>query len=84
LSSLSLGPGLRVRDTATQLDELNPIGFTGPQSSRVRWQNLIAKGNVIIVIVMGSIEKVHNGPTCNGQHRQSDFYGGMTHIDLQY
>jgi hypothetical protein len=41
---------------------------------------------VILVIIMGSIDKtsVHNGLTCNGQHKQSEFYDTMTHMDFWY
>jgi len=46
-------PDLRVGDAA-QLDELNAVGLTGSQSSRGQ---VAAKGKVIVVITMGTIDK---------------------------
>jgi hypothetical protein len=36
----------------------------------------------MIVLILGS--KVHSDLTHNGQHRQSEFYYGMTCVDLWY
>jgi len=55
--ALYLMPNLRVGDVAAQLEELNTMGLIGPQGSRARWQHWINRGKVIIVIIVGSIDK---------------------------
>jgi hypothetical protein len=51
------GPHLRVGDAAAQLDELNSMGLIGPEVTRARWQHLITRDKVIVVIIMDSIDK---------------------------
>jgi hypothetical protein len=61
-----LVPNLRVRDVASQLDDLNAMCLIGPKSSR---------GQVAALNCQRQGE--HSYP--KGQHRQSDVYNGLTH-----
>lgn len=70
------------------LNKMNYIqyGFIGYQCNMGQIEALnFQKDKLIIVIVMGKRENnVPNGPTFNGQHRQSEFYVDITHMDFWY
>ena len=60
------------------------MGLIGPQSSRgqVAVLNQQRQGDHSYRNGEHRQSKAHNDLTCSGQHRQSDFSGGTTHIDL--
>jgi hypothetical protein len=55
--ALFLVPDLRFGDAAAQLDELNAMGLIGPRGNRDQVAALNLQRQVIVVIIMGSIEK---------------------------
>ena len=82
--ALFLVPDLRVGDAAAQLDELNAMGLIGSQGSRgqVAAMNCQRQSDDSCGDGCHRQSNAHNGLTCSVQHRQSEFYGGMTHGDL--
>lgn len=55
--ALFLVPDLRVRDAASQLDELNEMCLIGPRRRRGQVAVLTCQGKVNIVILKGSMGK---------------------------
>lgn len=84
--ALFLVPDLRVGDAAAQLDELNAMGLVGPHSSRgqVAALNCQRQGDHSYGDGQHGQNSILDSLAHGGQQRQSEFYGGMTHMDLWY
>lgn len=82
--ALFLVPDLRVRDAASQLDELNEMCLIGPRSSRGQVAALTCQrqGEHSYPKGQHGQSNGYNGLNHNGQHRQRDFYGGIACILL--
>lgn len=82
--ALFLVPDLRVRDAASQLDELNEMCLIGPRSSRGQVAALTCQrqGEHSYPKGQHGQRNVYNGLNHNRQQRQHDFYGGIACILL--
>lgn len=81
---LFLVSDLRAGDADAHLSELNAMYLIGPQGTRshVAALNCQRQGGYTDHIVQPIQNDVHNDLTHNGQQRQSEFYNGMTLVDL--
>lgn len=82
--ALFLVPDLRVRDAASQLDELNEMCLIGPRRRRGQVAVLTCQrqGEHSYPKGQHGQSNVYNSLIHDGQHRQHDFYGGMAGILL--
>lgn len=75
---------LRVGEMAAWLDELNALGVIGLRSSRNQVAALNHQRQGDRSYYNGQYRQcnVHHGLTHNGQHKQSEFCGGLSYINL--
>lgn len=75
-----------VRDAAAQMDELNAVGVVESQGGRaqVAALNCLRQDDHSYHDGQHRKSNVYNGLTCNGQRRQTETYGCITHTDLWY